>query len=124
MCSRPPQRHTRSEHPPRFHFDSLAHDNEATAPTVLDVTTIPNDRGDGTPSPTVLNGTQQVRKFNRSNADDVRIYMAVYRVPGKGVDVVLTMNVPFVDETQLAEAKSVFNVAARSLAIIDYSLFA
>ena len=50
--------------------------------------------------------------------------MAVYRVAGKGVDAVLTMNVPFVDQTQLDEAKEVFNVAARSLAIVDYSLFA
>ncbi|KZV70487.1 Mog1p/PsbP-like protein [Peniophora sp. CONT] len=108
----------------KYHFNSLAHDNDATAATVLTVTTIPNDRGDGTPSPTVLSGTQQVRKFNRTNADDVRIYMAVYRVPGKSVDAVLTMNVPFVDQAQLDEARDVFNAAARSLAIVDYALFA
>lgn len=114
----------------RFHFESLAHDNEATDSSVSSVVTIPNDRGNQMPSPIVLEGSQRVRKFNRPTADDVRVLMAVYRVAHKHVDLVLTMNIPLRSETgvagesQLEEAKGVFNAAVRSLVIVDYGLFA
>ena len=71
-----------------------------------------------------------MHKFNRATEDDVRIFMAVYRVVDKSIDLVLTMNVPSrgsdstADEQQLVEAKTVFDIAARSLSIVDYGLFA
>ncbi|KAI0029825.1 Mog1p/PsbP-like protein [Vararia minispora EC-137] len=114
----------------KFHFDSLAHDNDATSSTIQSVTTLPNDRGDSTPSPTVLVGTQKVAKFNAIAADDVYILLALYRVADKNVDLVLTMNVPTrgadatENERRLAEAKGVFSAAVRSLSVVDYSLFA
>lgn len=57
--------------------------------------------------------------------------MALYRVEGKNVDLVLTMNVPIVSadggavgEIGIAPAKHDFETAARSLCIKDFSLFA
>lgn len=95
-----------------------------------EVAIIPNDRGDQTPSPVVLYGTQVVQKFNRADADDVRILMALYRVEHKGVDVVMTMNIPMsasdgeeVGEQGFTAAKADFDTAARSLQIVDYGLF-
>ncbi|KAI0315520.1 Mog1p/PsbP-like protein [Amylostereum chailletii] len=114
----------------KFHFDSLAHDNDAESSTVDDISIILNDRGNNTPSPVVLQGRQQVRKFNRPTANNVRIFLALYRVEAKGADLVLTMNVPAtrvdadVQEEELRLAKEVFDTAVRSLVIVDLSLFA
>lgn len=95
-----------------------------------EIAIIPNDRGDQTPSPVVLYGAQLVQKFNRADADDVRILMALYRVEHKGVDVVMTMNVPMrtsdhgaMSEQGFTAAKADFDTAARSLQIADFSLF-
>lgn len=78
----------------------------------------------------MLYGSQRVQKFNRVDADDVRIFMALYRVENKAVDVVLTMNVPVrvdeggaVEEQGLAAAKVDFDTAVRSLQIVDFGLF-
>lgn len=95
------------------------------------ITIIPNDRGDDTPSPIALYGTQLVQKFNRASADDVRVLMALYRVETKGVDLVLTMNVPItssddgaVGEEGFTTARADFDSAVRSLRIVDFGLFA
>ena len=76
-------------------------------------------------------GTQTVQKFNSKTADEVRILLALYRVKDKDVDLVMTMNVPMttadggaVSEEDWTEAKGVFEVAAKSLRIVDYGLFA
>ncbi|TFY68903.1 hypothetical protein EVG20_g3375 [Dentipellis fragilis] len=115
----------------KFHFDALAHDNSALSSHVENVTVIKNDRGDGTPSPMVLKGTQNVPKFNRTNVDNVAILLAVYRVEGKRVDVVLSMNIPLLADDhgeakpeQVETAKAAFDTAVRSLSIIDFGLFA
>ena len=79
-----------------FHFNSLAHDNSATSHSVQGIQHIPNDRGDGTPSHTLLTGRQQVAKYNRTASDDIQVFMALYRIEDKNVDLVLTMNVPIV----------------------------
>jgi len=114
-----------------FHFDSLAHDNDAQLARVDTTSVMMNDRGDDTPSPIILSGTQIVRKFNRQSADEIRVFMAIYRIESKRIDLVLTMNVPVgasegdaVDELGIEAAKADFDVAATSLHIIDYSLFA
>lgn len=92
---------------------------------------MPNDANGTTPNPVVLYGTQTVQKFNSSSADEVRILLALYRVQEKNVDLVMTMNVPMtsedggaVSEDDWGTARDAFNVAARSLRIIDYGLFA
>ncbi|PCH38331.1 Mog1p/PsbP-like protein [Wolfiporia cocos MD-104 SS10] len=117
----------------RFHFDALAHDNDAEGQSVLDITClsdIPGDAGQ-TPAPIVLTGTQLVRKYNRIETDEIRILLAVYRVQDRNVDLVMSMNVPIktsdggaVSEDDWSSAKHTFDTAARSLRIVDYGLFA
>lgn len=114
----------------RFHFDALAHDNDAESYSVENTIIVPDDSGDETPSPVVLVGTQKVKKFNIPTPDDIRIYLALYRVESKNVDLVMSMNVPLLssdgqtvsDKDQLA-AKQVFDTAAQSLRIVDFALF-
>lgn len=116
----------------RFHFDALAHDNDALSSSVDDVRMIPNDRGDGdkTPSVIILRGKQGVQKFNKTSVDDVRIFVALYRVEEKEVDLVLTLNFPMSvgdgdGNTRTEEqAQSDFHAIATSLRIIDFNLFA
>lgn len=57
--------------------------------------------------------------------------MALYRVETKGVDLVLTMNVPItssddgaVGEEGFTTARADFDSAVRSLRIVDFGLFA
>ena len=116
----------------RFHFDAIAHDNDALSSSVEDVRTIPNDRenGDRTPSVIILRGKQGVQKFNKTPVDDVRIFVALYRVEEKEVDLVLTLNFPMSvgdgdGNTRTEEqAQSDFHAIATSLRIIDFNLFA
>lgn len=115
----------------RFHFDALAHDNEAVSSSVQDLHTILNDRGDKTPSVTILRGQQGVQKFNSTSVDDVRIFMALYRVEEKGVDLVLTLNFPMSvgasntrTEEQYMKAQSAFHSISTSLRIVNFKLFA
>ncbi|KAJ3511681.1 hypothetical protein NLJ89_g3954 [Agrocybe chaxingu] len=115
----------------RFHFDSLAHDNSARSIRVERIFTIPNDRGDNTPSATILHGAQSVPKFNQSVPDQVNIYMALFRVQGKSVDLVVTFNVPTssvdggaVNNAGVERAEADFNQFVRSLRIVDFGLFA
>jgi hypothetical protein len=117
--------------PPRFHFDSLAHDNSAVSANIHSVSVVPNDRGDNTPSAIVLKGVQMVPKFNHATPDRVEILMALFRVESKGIDLVLTFNVPVesVDEGRANEftiekAKADFDQFARSLRIVDFDVFA
>lgn len=72
-----------------------------------------------------------VEKFNKKTPDEVRILLALYRVPNKKVDLVMTMNVPMASadggassEADWVSAKDAFDVAAKSLRIVDYGLFA
>lgn len=115
----------------RFHFDSLAHDNDAEENKVLDVTQVLEDSNSANLAFTILSGTQLVRKFNTTQPDAIHILMAVYRIKDHNVDLVLTMNVPTrttdgagVDEAGLTSARSTFELAARSLRIVNYGLFA
>jgi hypothetical protein len=95
------------------------------------VQTIPNDRGDETPSVIILTGQQGVKKFNKISVDDVRIFLAIYRVEEKGVDLVLSLNYPMKagdgvvrTEEQYITTKQVFHSIATSLRIVDFGLFA
>ncbi|KAF4614719.1 hypothetical protein D9613_002786 [Agrocybe pediades] len=115
----------------RFHFDSLAHDNSAENTQVETVYRVPNDRGDDTPSATILKGIQFVPKFNHTTPDKVQILMALYRIEEKSIDLVVTFNIPLqvvgggaVDQRQLEKAQADFDVFSRSLRIVDFGLFA
>ncbi|OCB84107.1 Mog1p/PsbP-like protein [Sanghuangporus baumii] len=117
----------------RFHFDSLAHDNDAQASEVLSVV-VPDETSPsatGTPSPILLDGSQRVAKFNRVTPDDIRILLAIYRFKSKGIDLVLSANLPVAKETggglneaDFNVAKEAFLTAAQTLKIIDFGLFA
>jgi len=121
---------TGSDEAARFHFDSIAHDNEAISRTVGEIRTVSNDRGDNMPSPILLDGTQTVNKFNATVPDQIRIFMALYRIEDKNIDLVLVMNVPVssldggaVNEEGVPASRKEFETAALSLRIVDYGLF-
>ena len=83
-----------------------------------------------TPAPAALYGTQHAAKYNRNTPDEVLIFLALFRVAEKNVDLVLTFNVPVAtqDDGALGEqavntAKEQFETAVRSLKIVDMSLF-
>lgn len=117
--------------PSSQHFDSLAHDNDAQSKSVIETVEVSNDSKGATPNPVVLYGTQSVQKFNTATAYEVRIMLALYRVPEKNIDLVMTMNAPMtgadgdaVTEKEWGTARNAFDTAARSLRIVDYGLFA
>ncbi|KAJ7752074.1 hypothetical protein B0H16DRAFT_1547312 [Mycena metata] len=114
----------------RFHFDSLAHDNEAISSAVDAVGVIPNTRGDKTPKAITLTGVQSVAKFNKVDEDQVRVLMALFRVEDKRVDLVVTFNVPVqsqdqgaVDQEGWNTMQNHFDAFVRSLCIVDFGLF-
>ena len=101
------------------------------AKTITETTEVSNGSNGATPDPVVLYGTQTVPKFNSKTADEVRILLALYRIRNKNADLVMTMNVPMtsadggaVSEQDWDEAKGVFDVAAKTLRVVDYGLFA
>ncbi|KAF9451195.1 Mog1p/PsbP-like protein [Macrolepiota fuliginosa MF-IS2] len=115
----------------KFHFDSLAHDNSAERSEVQEISVIPNDRGDATPSAIVLHGIQYVKKFNHHESDTVNILMALYRVRHKNVDLAVTLNIPVnletggeVTEADAGEVTKDFKELVTSLRIEDFELFA
>lgn len=79
------------------------------------------------PPPILLNGTQQVAKFNKSELDDVRILLALYRLKARNVDLVFVVNIPInssQDDGFVQRNTQLFEEAARSLHIVDFGLFA
>lgn len=122
--------------PCRFHFNSLAHDNDATSSEVVEVKSLgvqPNapPHAADTPPPTLCDGWQEVAKYNRTAPDKVEIMLAVYRLEAQNIDVVLSVNLPHVlaDGTRTPEhiitgIKSSFLAVAQSLSIVDFGLFA
>ena len=91
---------------------------------------IPYKRGDEIPSITILRGRQGVKKFNRTSVDDVRIFVALYRLEKRKVDLVLSLNFPMStgdgvvrNEEQYNTAKDTFLSIAASFHVVDFSLF-
>ncbi len=114
----------------RYHFDAIAHDNDALSSSVDGVNEIPYNRSDEIPSIIVLRGRQGVRKFNKTSVDDLRIFMALYRLKRRGVDLVLSLNYPMNTsegvtrtEEQYNTAKETFLSIAASFHVIDFRLF-
>lgn len=96
-----------------------------------EVSTLANERGDRTPPPILLKGEQFVQKFNKTTLDRVEILMAVFRVEEKGIDLVVTFNVPLdaadggaVGVSDLVKIESDFEAFVKSLCIVDFGLFA
>ncbi|KAJ1310319.1 hypothetical protein OPQ81_007058 [Rhizoctonia solani] len=116
----------------KFHFDSLSNDNDAVSSTVETVY-VPDQQPESSRpiKLSVLQGTQLVPKFNRTHPDTVKIWLAVYRVLEKDVDLVLTFNVPV--QTEKADSAvdadgakrwlDAYETAVRSLNIVDFGLF-
>lgn len=115
----------------KFHYDSLANDNEAGSAQILGLTELPNASGDGVLFTITLHGTQEIKKFNRQTPDQVRILMALYRLEKTPIDLVVTFNIPLrsadggaVTNEQDNKAVEDFDVLVRSLRILDFGLFA
>jgi len=128
----------------RFHFDSLAHDNSALTSTVLSMFTPPSVQPPTTvgpttgqpiqPPPATLVGSQTISKFNTSaaQADVVEIWLSVWRLQSRNVDLVMTFNLPIrkvVDQNPAHQqndesARQAWEVATQSLKIVDWDLFA
>lgn len=75
---------------------------------------------------------QLVPKFNRPTPDHVTIFLALFRVEGKGSDVVLSVNIPTAsqnpevtvsDEPEFEAVHKAFRRAAETLKIVDFGLF-
>jgi len=117
----------------KFHFDSLGHDNDAQSSEIKSISHPLNahNEDDKTPIPIILEGLQQVPKFNQQAPDTVQILMAVYRIEQKNTDLVVTFNIPKLvqqgsqieEKTQLAAAEH-FKIFVKSLQIVDLGLFA
>ncbi|KAN0077346.1 hypothetical protein V8E55_011201 [Tylopilus felleus] len=114
----------------KFHFEALAHDNAATSSAIQNISVVYNGRGDRTPSPIMLRGSQSVPKFNAIAPDYVDIFMALFRVHSeqKSADLVVTANIPRMSEGSAGEERanaiaSQFSTLVSSLRIIDYDLF-
>lgn len=90
---------------------------------------LPEDTANKTPSPVFLDGVQRVAKFNKTEMDVVKIFMALYRLPEQNVDLVFTANVPTVTSSETIDdlttlgVKEVFRTCAKSLQIVDWGLF-
>ncbi len=134
----------------RFHFNALAHDNEALSSNItssLPSQPVPPTIGTyisstlhhiPTPQPIFLTGTQSIRKY-RSNRpvedlpppDDVVIMLALWRVELHGengkrrADVVCSANVNVGKDGQqeLESVRSWWEPAMKEMRIKDYALF-
>jgi len=124
----------------RFHFESLAHDNDATSSQID--TVLPSQNTDKGPSPPAqpacysLIGTQTVPKFNKraQQADTVRILLGLWRVDARNIDVVFSVNVPVVTGSDLNArgvgqpgmdwAQAAWEHAKSTFEIHDWGLFA
>jgi len=115
-----------------FHFDSLAHDNDARSKSIEKIIRplIPSTREH--PAPTLLVGIQHIQKFNRVAGDDVLIYLALFRLEKYNIDIILSCNIPvrtgnpettITGNHDLDDARAVFEHAANSFTIEDYDLF-
>jgi len=119
---------------PRFHFDSIADDNDARSKSIEQIIPplIPSTREH--PVPILLKGTQCIQKSNCPTEDDVLIYVALFRLDKYNVDIVLSCNIPVRTGSpdtktagdQLEEVEKItaaFDHTVNSFKIVDYSLF-
>ncbi|KAM0754020.1 Mog1p/PsbP-like protein [Meredithblackwellia eburnea MCA 4105] len=126
------------------HWQSLAHDNDAITQTILSTYTLPltttqkqqQQQEFKVEGPTIVIGHQTIAKFNANIPDTVLIQLAIWRIPQKNTDLVLSVNFPIKqansnnDNSQSQEerdpstAKKVFQDILNGLVIKDFGLFA
>ncbi|ORX40450.1 hypothetical protein BD324DRAFT_610756 [Kockovaella imperatae] len=123
----------------KFHFESIAHDNDSLASTILTSSSSRPSRPTGpqTPEPITLTGTQRVHKFSHSTGprpghesdqpDEVFVGVALWRVWIEGsrkkqADVVCSVNVNMSKDDK-KEIESWWLKAVKSLQILDWDLF-
>ncbi|WFD01011.1 hypothetical protein MYAM1_003771 [Malassezia yamatoensis] len=108
----------------RYHFDSIGNDNDA-ADIHVDWVDAPagNAPENTTPRPALLHGTQKIKKFGKITEEStVQLWVAVWRLPSKNVDLVLSRNNPSSDD--IDQQSQDFRATAGSLRIVDWNLFA
>ncbi|KAG8722926.1 hypothetical protein FRC08_000026 [Ceratobasidium sp. 394] len=122
----------------KFHFDALAHDNDVVVHpegcTVQQIIVPTPATPINSLVSSVLHGTQLVPKFNRTQPDTVKIFLAVYRVHEKNIDVTLVFNVPVEAEKEGSAVTfggdvynawvNAFEEAVGTFKVVDYGLFA
>ncbi|QRW00013.1 Ran guanine nucleotide release factor [Ceratobasidium sp. AG-Ba] len=120
----------------KFHFDSLAHDNDAVPDScVVDQVITPTSTEPINPLVlSVLHGTQLVPKFNLILPDTIKIFLAIYRVHEKNIDITMVLNIPVETQNEGGAVElggekykawlSSFDVAVSSFKIVNYGLFA
>lgn len=111
----------------------MASDNDAISSDILSLVVPPGPSSSipgSTSAPAQLIGHQKVAKFNRpdSEADTVLVQLALWRIPQKNSDLVLSVNWPQraddVGGQGEKAAREAFANAVASLSIVDYNLFA
>ncbi|KAI3629704.1 hypothetical protein MIR68_011139 [Amoeboaphelidium protococcarum] len=95
--------------PALIHFQVLAEDNQCTPEnaTVLHQSQLESNRliaAVGNTCARVVVGLQRIQKFNQTRLDQVLIMLCVFRLQQHTTDVVLSMNLPLVDDSQANKA--------------------
>eukprot|EP01118_Nematostelium_gracile_P006041 TRINITY_DN1931_c0_g1_i1.p1 TRINITY_DN1931_c0_g1~~TRINITY_DN1931_c0_g1_i1.p1 ORF type:complete len:182 (+),score=41.01 TRINITY_DN1931_c0_g1_i1:43-588(+) len=120
----------------KFHFDSLAEDNQAvgsqiTHTEVLTDDDIPHLRGNYV---VLCIGKQQVSKFHETSTNTVNITMCLIRLLQQQTDIVINFNEPIAISPQSSSHNAtpssdpndnltMFKQMIKSFRIVDYSLF-
>ncbi|KAL4076791.1 hypothetical protein V8B97DRAFT_1501215 [Scleroderma yunnanense] len=131
----------------KYHFNALAEDNDAINSTITSIQPFkssnvvaplavaglneatgsiimntPNtEAGDMLPH-IILEGRQEVRKFNQPDAVEVEILMALFRIRSHDADVVVSASIPN-NAARSIGIKEDFYVLVSSFRIHDYGLF-
>ncbi|KAI3630205.1 hypothetical protein MIR68_011640 [Amoeboaphelidium protococcarum] len=95
--------------PALIHFQVLAEDNQCVPDnaTVLHQSQLESNCLIATEGDTfvrVVVGMQRIQKFNQTRLDQVLIMLCVFRLQQHNTDIVLSMNLPLVDDSQANQA--------------------
>ncbi|XP_065061246.1 ran guanine nucleotide release factor-like [Rhopilema esculentum] len=132
------QEQAKGEEGPRYHFLDIAEANEALSTSnIALIEQIPKDYISLSESQEAwyLNGTQTVSKFNEEAGNIIQVYLALFRLPQFGTDLVITMNNPVQLSTQSSSyqqgncetnelwTENTFKYIVNSIKILDTGLF-
>ncbi|KAI3645717.1 hypothetical protein MP228_008645 [Amoeboaphelidium protococcarum] len=95
--------------PALIHFQVLAEDNQCTPEnaTVLHQSQLESNcliAAEGDTFARVVVGMQRIQKFNQTRLDQVLIMLCVFRLQQHNTDIVLSMSLPLVDDSQANQA--------------------
>jgi len=117
---------------PRFHFDSIANDNDARSKSIEQIIPPLTPSTREHPVPILLKGTQRTQKFNHPTEDDVLIYVALFRLDKYNVDIIFSCNIPVrtgnpatktAGDQEVEVITAAFEHTVNAFKIVDYSLF-